>query len=333
MILGMMFGFAQAGQVEVVATEPNAVVVEVTAFDLSRQVVVINGENIDRVDVPGWVHWQEIGAPAVPVRGAVLGVPFGAQLVATVIDADYEEMQGVDLMPVPDTQWLGSDDYPIAREIYEKDLDVYRTDAFYPNEEAVIVQEGTMRDQRVATLSLRPVQYNPVRKVLRVARRLRVRVAFVRGADRPAVRPRMGLGRDGFEPIYEKGLLNATQARAWRGQSVQPRQKQALDWYDTNARYYKIGIVEDGIYRLDANWFSTSNIGLGTGDLERLKMYVDGREIPLLVEDGGDGKLDAGDGVFFWGQYRRAPDRDFVNEFGRTRMYWLTVDGGLTITF
>ena len=326
--VGMVYN-VEAGQIEIVATEPNAVVVEVTAFDLSRQKVVINGQTVEQVDVPGWVHWQEIGSPAVPIRGTVLGVPFGAQIVATVIDADYEEMQGVDLMPVPDTQWVGSDDYPIARAVYEKDLDVYRTDAFYPGEEAVILHEGTMRDQQVATLSLRPVQYNPVRKVLRVARRLRVRVAFVQGANRPVVRPRLDVNRDGFEPFYEKGLLNATQARAWRGQSVQPLRKQGLDWYNPTAQYYKIGIVEDGVYRLDANWFAASRIGLGVGDLERLKMYVDGREIPLLVEDGGDGQLDAGDGVFFWGEYRRAPDRDFVNEFGRTRVYWLTVDGGL----
>ncbi len=328
LVFGMLFGAAQAGQVELVATESNAVEIEVTAFDLARRQVEINGKSVDRVDVPDWVYWQAFGAPAVPARGVVLGVPFGAQIVATVIHADYEEIQDVDLMPVPDTQWLGSDDYPIARAVYEKDLDVYHTDAFYPGEEVVVVNDGVMRDQRVVTLSLRPVQYNPVRKVLRVARRLRVRVAFVRGANRPAVRSRVGLDRDGFESVYEKGLLNAAQARAWRGQPSQPLRKQGLDWYDPTAQYYKIDIVEDGLYRLDANWFTASRIGLGAGDLERLKMYVDGREIPLLVEDGGDGQLDAGDGVFFWGQYRRAPDRDFVNEYGRTRVYWLTVDGG-----
>ncbi|MBT3604349.1 MAG: hypothetical protein HN521_14930, partial [Candidatus Latescibacteria bacterium] len=325
---GLMLGNMQASEIQMLTTESNAVVVEVTVSDLQRQSVVIKGQSWDRVEVPGWVHWYEPGAPAVPTRGTVLGVPFGAQVRVTVIDADYEEIADVDLMPVADTQWLGSEDYPLSRAVYEKDVPLYSRDAFYPGDEAVILNQGVMRDQQVAVLSLRPVQYNPVRRVLRVARRLRVRVQFVQGANRQVIRPSLKNSGGGFEALYEKGLLNAKQARAWRGQPARPVYKQALEWYNPLAEYYKIGIVEDGLYRLDANWFAESNIVLGAGDLERLKVYVDGKEIPLLVEDGGDGQLDAGDGVFFWGAYRRAPDRDFENGFGRTRVYWLTVDGG-----
>ena len=327
MLCGIMCGSAWAGDVTVVTTEPNAVVVEVTTFDLTRQSVVVNGQSVDRVDVPNWVHWFEPGAPAVPSRGSVLGIPLGAQVVTTVIDAEYEEIQNVDLMPVPDTQWLGSEDYPVSRAVYEKDERVYNTDAFYPGEEAVVTHQGMLRDQQVAVLSLRPVQYNPVRKVLRVARRLRVRVQFVQGRNRPATRALVRQADDEFEALYEKGVLNAGQARAWRGQVARPAQKQVLDWQDPTATYYKIGIVEDGLHRLDANWFEESNITLGAGDLARMKVYLDGRDVPLLVEDGGDGQLDEGDGVYFWGTFHRAPDRDHVNEFGRTRVYWLTVDG------
>ncbi len=330
---GLMFGSVYASDIKIVATEPNAIVVEVTVFDLARQSVVINGQPVDRVDVPGWVHWFEPGAPAVPARGTVLGVPFGAQVSVMVIDADYEEIQGVDLVSIPDTHGFGSEDYPTSRAVYEKDLSVYTRDAFYPGEEAVITHQGTMRDQQVAVLSLRPIQYNPVRRVLRVARRLRVRVVFGQGANRPLIRTPVGNGVDGFEPLYEKGVLNAKQARAWRGQHVRPVHKQALDWQDQTAEYYKIGILDDGLYRLDANWFAESNITLGAGDLERVKVYLDGRELPMWVEDGGDGQLDAGDGVFFWGEYHRALDRDHVNEFGRTRVYWLTVDGGVGVRY
>lgn len=328
-----MFGNIHADEIQLVTTENNAVVVEVTLSDLQRQSVVIDGQALDRFDVPGWVHWHEIGAPAVPAKGTLLGVPFGADVITTVIDADYEEITNVDLMPVADTKWLGSEDYPISRNVYKKDVAQYSRDAFYPGDEAVVLNQGTMRDQQVAVLSLRPVQYNPVRRVLRVARRLLVRVQFVQRANRPVIRSGVKSAGDGFEALYEKGLLNAKQARAWRGQTARPVRKQALGWYNPLAEYYKIDITEDGLYRLDANWFAESNMVLGAGDLERLKMFVDGKEIALLVEDGGDGQLDAEDGVFFWGAYRRAPDRDFENDFGRTRVYWLTVDGGMGLRY
>ncbi len=319
---------ASAGEVHVVTVEPNGLVVEVTSDELSRRMVNVNGQRFDQVNVPGWPLLFRPHAPAVPVKGVLIGVPFGAQMDITVLSADYEEWTDVDLIPVSETQWMGSDDYPVPRENYRKDMHVYGVDAFYPGEEAVITQTGNLRDQRVAALSLRPVQYNPVRRMLRVAKQLRVRITFVSGASRPALKP-SNEGEDGpFEPVYQQGLLNADQARVWRGQSLMGLGKQTLPWLDPLARYYKVAIREDGLYRLNADWFSASKIGLGTGDLDRLKVFVDGSEIPLLIEDGGDGRLDSGDGVFFWGIYRRAPDRDFDSEYGRDRLYWLTVDGG-----
>lgn len=325
----LLIGQIQADEIQVVATEPNAVILEVTVSDLQRESVVVDGQALDRVMVSNWIPWHVVGAPAVPARGTVLGIPFGAEVVTTVVDAEYEDLPNVDLIPVPETQWLGSDDYPFSRAVYHKDRVIYGRNAFYPEDVVAVTHRGVMRDQQVATVSLRPIQYNPVRRVLRVAKRLRVRVQFLQGATRPVVRPVLAARDDGFAPLYDKGLLNAEQASAWRGQVVQPAQKQSVNWYDTNATYHKISITEDGVYRLDADWFLASNIVLGTGDLDLLKLYVDGQEIPLLVEDGGDGQLDEGDGVFFWGRYRRAPDRDFENEFGRERIYWLTLSGGL----
>ncbi|MDE2721966.1 MAG: C25 family cysteine peptidase, partial [Gemmatimonadota bacterium] len=181
---------------------------------------------------------------------------------------------------------------------------------------------GVLRDQQVAILSLRPVQYDPVQRRLRIARQLRVRILFIADETRPPIR--ILRATDGFEPIYQKGLLNPEQARFWRGRRIRAT-KRIQDWYDPLATYYKIRIVEDGLYRLDANWFSESGIVLAPGDLDRLQVFLDGKEIPLLIEDGGDGVLDTGDGVLFWGAYRRAPDRDFESEYGADRVYFLRI--------
>ncbi len=315
-----------------VSSGPEGVVVEISARDYRLRRVVLDGQTFDRVDLSGAVWPPEPGAPAVPMRGVLLGAPEGAAFSVEVVDGDYDEVSGVDLMPVPETTFAGRADLQFVEHHYEPDRAIYGQDRFYPAQQAAITRTGLMRDQRVVGVSLRPVQYNPVRKILRIARRLRVRVRFrAQGPSRPLLRPVDGDAGGVFEPIYRKALLNAEQARAWRGGRFGGRdsalRKLQADWYDPSVTYYKVRIREDGIYRLDAEWFAASGIDLGAGDLERLKLYLNGVGVALEVRDGGDGRLDAGDGVFFYGQFRRAPDRNFENELGRANVYWLTLDG------
>ena len=318
---------AYAGDVRVVATGENWVEILVDISDLS----VTSESPYDRIDVPGWMWLHQPGAPAVPVRGATLGMPYGSRAVVQVLDANYEEIEGLDLIPVPQTQLLGSEQHPFSRSAYLKDETIYDTPEFYPGAEAVIARTGILRDQQIAILSLRPVQYDPVQRRLRIARQLRVRVLFVAGTTRPPIR--LLRDTDDFEPIYQKGLLNPEQARFWRGRRIRAT-KRIQDWYDPTTMYYKIRIFEDGLYRLDARWFSESGIVLAPGDLDRLQVFLDGEEIPLLIEDGGDGVLDAGDGVLFWGAFRRAPDRDFESDYGTERVYFLRIgrEAGLRYT-
>ena len=313
----MGVGVAQAAEVRVVATGDNWVEIAASEADF----VPTQSPFANALHRPG--------APAVPVRGAILGMPFGSRAVVQVVEADYEEIEGVDLLPVPTIQWLGSEDHPFSRSVYDRDAAIYQRPGFYPGAEAVIAHTGVLRDQQVAALSLRPVQYDPVQRRLRIARHLRVRVQFIPSATRPAVRPVRDT--DDFAPVYQKGLLNAEQARKWRGQRT-AAPKQTRDWYDPTGTYYKIRIFEDGLYRLDARWFDESGIALS--DLDRLQMFSNGEEIPLIIEDGGDGALDPGDGVVFWAAFRRTPDRDFESEYGKENIYFLRVgsESGLRYT-
>ncbi len=329
--LGPTAARAVSSEPRLVSYGPEGVVVEISAREYRLRRVVLDGRAFDRVDLPGAVWSPEPGTPAVPVRGLLLGVPHGAGVSVEVVDAAYDEVPDVDLMPVPEAQFVGREDLWVVQQRYEPAPAVYGQDRFYPAQQAVVTRTGLMRDQRVVGVSLRPIQYHPVRRVLRIARRLRLRVRFLeKGPGRPLLRPADGGAEGAMEPIYQKALLNAEQARAWRGHPAAERglRKVQPDWYDPGGTYYKLRIREDGLYRLDAEWFAASGIDPGAGGLGRLKLFLNGEEVPLAVLDGGDGRLDAGDGVFFYGRFRRAPDRDFENEFGRENVYWLTSDGG-----
>ncbi len=303
--------------------------IEISGSGYQTSRLVVDGEEFDRIDLPGAVWLAEPGRPAVPARGVLIGVPFGTELSLEVLDVEYEEVPDVNLMPVPETQLVGREDFQRIQERYAPDDRFYAEDRFYPGDDAEMGLTGVIRDQRVAAVSLRPLHYNPVRRILRVAKRLRVRVGFSAERRFGVSRPGARVAEDAFESIYRKALLNANEARDWRSRtdSAVGLRKLQTGWYDPAAAYYKLSVTQDGIYRLDADWFSDSEIDLAAVDLTTLRIYLNGEEIPLEVRGGEDGGLDEGDGIFFYGEFRRRVDRDFESDFGRENVYWLTFDG------
>ena len=323
---------ASGGEPRLVWAGEDGVEIEVDGSDYQLRTVNLEGVAYTQILLPGGMGLPEPGHPAVPARRALLGVPFGARIAVTVVEAEYDEISGVLMLPVPRSRPVGRGAYPREVEAYEPDADFYAYDGLYPAQQAEVTRVGVMRDQRVAGISLSPVQYNPARRQLRIARRLRVRVQFLRDERSIRVLPTHEGAGGGFEELYRNTLLNADQAREWRGRAELPgdralRKIQIAEGLNPAADYYKIRIREDGLYRLDASWFADAGIALQAGDLERLKVFLNGQEVPVDVQDNGDGVLDEGEGAIFYGEYRRAPDRDFENELGREQVYWLSLDG------
>lgn len=325
---------AQTARPRVVSSDETGVTLELSALNTKIKPVELNGESYDRVTVRGGAWPAVPGVPALPEVATLIGIPFGVDLRASIIDARYELIEDVRVHPVPSPHVRGREPHVFSSPAYRKDETVYGRDAFVPVEPVSIRRTGIVRDQRVAALTIRPIRYNPVRETLEIAQLLRVRVTFVAVSQRPALLPSTEDREHPFESTYNALLPNAASARAWRRRPLGGSAKQALSWYDPLSDWYKIFVTADAVYRLDSPWFEEAGMSLLPGDLDRLQMLVDGQEQPLLVRDGGDGVLDDGEAVLFYGRYRRDSNRDFENEFGRERTYWLRLgsDSGRRFT-
>ena len=321
---------AYGSEPRMVWTGADGVEIEVDGSDYQLHTVHLEGVAYTQIQLPGGMWLPEPGRPAVPVRGTLLGVPYGARVEVTVVEAEFDEISGVLLMPVPQFRSTGRTAFGTEVEVYEPDAEFYATDGIFPAEQAVVTHTGVMRDQRVAGISLRPIQYNPARQQLLIASKLRVRVRFLRDERSIGVSPSdEGVG-GGFEEFYETALLNSDQARPWRGRAEQGdelRKPRISENLDPASDYYKIRIRDDGLYRLDAKWFADAGIALHAGDLERLKVFLNGQEVPVDVREDENGVPGEEVGAIFYGEYRRAPDRNFEHEMGREQVYWLTLDG------
>ena len=72
------------------------------------------------------------------------------------------------------------------------------------------------------------------------------------------------------------------------------------EWINHNQVYYKIKVVQTGLYRIDYNYLN--NLGLAGADPRNFQMFRRGKEVPLYVAGESDGNLGQQDYIEFFGE-------------------------------
>jgi len=169
---------------------------------------------------------QSPGDPQLPERRIVLALPPDvdtSSLRLRVVDKEEEviRLSSAVLAAPPLRAYNGS-----GREAWGADKDihsgrnrlVYERDAEFPGVAVSSVQAGGLREWRLATLTVYPVQYHPLRQELRVYRTLDILLEFARLGEK-------GLAhRSGARDAMAAALIeNPLQAAAWYGKPSAPK--------------------------------------------------------------------------------------------------------------
>jgi len=160
----------------------------------------LDGTLMNAYGVPA-VFLPRPGAPNINGASRYLAVPKGAQVQVTIIDSRKEIRRGIEVPPVPEYP-LESDEPPLT---YQRDMEIYGTNAFYPASPVIISDARTIRGVDMVLLTVMPFQYNPVSKELVLHKDIRFRIDFVGGTGRfgeDRLRSRF------WEPILQNHLLN-----------------------------------------------------------------------------------------------------------------------------
>lgn len=134
------------------------------------------GEAMSEISIQGIVLPNVAGCPNLPTESRMMAVPQGAKATLSVVHADRQVIQNVNIAPAlriqAETEEPDTD--------YKKDPKVYNKNAFYP-ENPFVMDKAYIRGVDAVTVAITPFQYNPVTKELAVYTNIELAVRFEGG--------------------------------------------------------------------------------------------------------------------------------------------------------
>lgn len=315
---------ASQAQLRVLQSDTSRIVLELEVAGYDARTITANGVTYLALSVPGLGRIGETGKPALPIKGAMVAIPPGAQATLKIL-ADEVRRDALVYPPVPVlTQRVEYNPMqPLPRDAgrsFVRDTAAYSANQLYPAQTARIAADGNWRSQRYLVVEFHPFQYDPAARQLIFHRRLRVEVAFAypRGQTREALG--VPLDEGAFEPILQNALVNYASAKNWRAPisnqvPISNRQRPA-----SNA-WYKIAVDADGMYRITCAQLQSLGIDPATLDPNTLKVYKQDIELATYLVWQSDGSCnDDAHYLLFWGQ-------GVNTKYTNMNIYWLTFGG------
>ncbi len=290
------------------------------------------------------------GAPDLPVLSRLLALPPGGEASLQVLEVEADDEEDVRILPrafegvsygeggSPEKPSTGMAETWLAYDAAAYVKDGPRT------QPATLGPSGMLRHQRVARLEVWPILYDPQTRHLRIVRRLVLEVRF-RGAR--AVDPQAALAFQltprPWQQIYDAVLLNDRSARRWlqaprRAERLgKPLASGMLRPGLLNEEQWKIRAGSTGPLRVPAAVLLDAGFPDGT-PIDRLRLVLQRfdpaaplepriLEIPLQMEDDGDGLFRLGDSFVFYAEHPRddATAGEHAANYSATNVYWLSV--------
>lgn len=202
--------FAQEKLFRVIDTGSDFTKIEFSLDDYEKLTEEVNGVSYLRIFHPEGGLRMDAGLPETVSFSTLLSVPLTGRVeIGSVHIEDSQTYKETDLFP---SQGFNLE---IDKKIgFVKDEAFYSKDTLYPFNNVEISQPVIMRDVRIISLTVNPVQYNPAAQELYIADRIRIRIDYdtsVEGENE--IRANRNIISRSFLPIYENSLLNYEQFR------------------------------------------------------------------------------------------------------------------------
>jgi hypothetical protein len=264
--------------------------------------------------------WRPESDVLVPVQVALIACPVGTTPVLSVKGTDYVESP----VPLP------------SNEFGQSELGSPRTIAR-------IISIERWRGFQIAKIELRLAESRAAGASILQSMRVDIQFTGTPQADAPYEREAR------FLPSF---CVNGNHATRWW--ELDRPSRRALDnataaWPEF--QLYKLGVSETGIYAMTADWLQLQGVPILGVQSSQIRMYGNGgrllatglltvpdsllRENAIRVEDGGDGRMDQGDRILFYGEGLKGfdygdaslmSDIGHASPFSTENVYWIGID-------
>ena len=178
----------------------NAVQVIYSVSEFNLEDVLVDGQIMKNVTLPGAFLGNNEGMPNLPGKGSFLAIPQGSTPKLKIVSQRTETLHNVEIAPAQRIPLDTEKDFPLM-----KNQTVYSKNAFYPESPVMISEVNQIRGVDAINLGITPFQYNPVTKDMIVYLDLKVEITFEGGSGQ--------FGNDAFrsrwwDPIMQDNIVN-----------------------------------------------------------------------------------------------------------------------------
>jgi gingipain R len=166
--------FAKDG-FKIIKTDNNSVTIEYTFSGLEKTPVTINNKTYQKISSIDCVPVLTKGFPQILRASVSIAIPNNAVPKLEILSSDFTEYTNMPIAPSK-----GS----LTRDIDPNDVpyvfaDIYQKNSFYPSQFAEVNSTYLLRQQKGVSLSVLPVQANPVTNTIRVASKIIFKISYI----------------------------------------------------------------------------------------------------------------------------------------------------------
>ncbi len=245
--------------------------------------------------------FKNVGLQDYRYKSIPIALPSLAGNTFSILDAEYEDIQGVSIKPVP---YLIRENNFLIPDYSESRFENFENINF----ELVRWGEiGIVRDLIVGNLLIYPYQQISANTV-RIYKKIKIQINF----STPIISIKT---RENDDLVY-RGVINENQARNWVYELKNFSLEKITSSRLSNGNWFRIKIIEEGIYKLDFNFLKSKGIDLSNVDPRTIQIFgnggrtlserpedfvnVDLIENAILVVGEDDGKFDPSDYIIFY---------------------------------
>lgn len=128
------------------------------------------------IHIDGFGKMTEVGKPALPCFNDIFAVPDFASLKITILDVAFKDYGEFLIHPALQP---ASDLYGAPSPDFEIDDAIYQGNEFFPVQLVETVEAQKLRGTELNFVQIRPVQFNPATKTIRVYSKIKYRIDFI----------------------------------------------------------------------------------------------------------------------------------------------------------